>query len=142
MPSAATLPLILFVARLSSRLSRHTIRLPDAIESLYLPMLEPHRVDDNTIGLRARVSTIDDSEARLSDVESLGGEPGGALPTSIALRPAQHAFREPDRDLLAAAWRSRAPMAFDVRLIRCTYTGKVVGARLVGVVGDFSNGSG
>jgi hypothetical protein len=33
-------------------------------------------------------------------------------------------------------------MAFDVRLIRCTYTGKVVGARLVGVVGDFSNGSG
>lgn len=117
------------------------IRLPDSMESLYLPALEPHRVDDHTVKLRARVSAIDDTEARLSTVQVSGGKPDRALPTSIALRPAQHAFRNEDRDLLASAWRSRAPMAFDVRLIRCSYTGKVVGARLVGIVGGVPSGS-
>lgn len=118
------------------------IHLPDSMESLYLPVLDPHRVDDNTVKLRARVSAIDDTEARLSAVERLGGKPGDALPGSIVLRPARQVFSEADRDLLASAWRSRAPMAFEVRLIRCTYTETVVGARLVGVVGDFPNGSG
>lgn len=119
------------------------IRLPDATHSLYLPALDRYRVDDHAIRLRARVSAIGDTEARLSAVERLEGTPGRALPASIVLRPTQHKnFRNEDRDLLASAWRSRAPMAFEVRLIRCTFFEKVVGASLVGIIANLRNGTG
>lgn len=119
-----------------------TIRLPDATHSLYLPVLDRHRLDDHTIRLRALVSAIADTEARLSAVESAGEKPGHTLLGSLVLRPAEHAFREADRDLLASAWRSRVSMWFEVRLIRCTFTRKVVGASLVGIVANLPNGSG
>lgn len=118
------------------------LRLPDATHSLYLPALEPHRLDEHTVRLRALVRTIGDTEARLGAVDCAGEKAGLTLPGSLVLRPAEHAFRESDRDRLASAWRSRTPMAFEARLIRCTFSAKVVGASLVGIVADLPKESG
>jgi hypothetical protein len=108
--------------------------LPGVRETLCLPQLEKHLLDEHAVRLRMQIRSVGPASAEAISVEALG--PNNVWQhldvgsKTFALNSDGERFSESERRCLARAYESRAPLEAEVRLLRSVASLRVVGGRM------------
>lgn len=113
------------------------VSLPEGEETLCIPALPRHVVDENVTRLRAKVEQLNDKRATCSGVRFESGHDQKSAPIhneAFFLFPADgKKLIASERAAFASAWEAKADIVVEGHLIRCAWSGKLLGLGIRGI---------